>query len=391
MQVREQSPNLIQLAWIFLRLGCTSFGGPAAHLGYFRAEFVQKRAWLTEEAYANLVALCQFLPGPTSSQVGFALGLQQKGLAGALIAWVGFTTPSALLMYALAVEILTDSIAYQGVVAGLQLVAFAVVAQAVWAMTQEFCPDQPRRWMLLITTLSLWLTSIHPLTLLASMGLWALWVYQAHQQTKKSASLVLQISKPSAQGALGLFLGLLFALPWLAQSFALQEIQILNAFYYAGTWVFGGGHVVLPMLESQVVDTGWISEQAFLTGYAGAQAMPGPLFSFAAFIGTHLQGIQGGLLALLAIFLPSFLLLYGILPYWQSLQTHALVQASLMGINAGVVGILLAALYDPIFTHAISTSRELALGVIFFLLLLFNKISPLNLVILGAGVGYLVL
>ncbi|SEI39836.1 chromate transporter [Allopseudospirillum japonicum] len=391
MQAREQSPNLIQLAWIFLRLGCTSFGGPAAHLGYFRAEFVQKRVWLTEEAYANLVALCQFLPGPTSSQVGFALGLQQKGLIGALIAWVGFTAPSALLMYALATEILADSATYQGVVAGLHLVAFAVVAQAVWAMARQFCLDRPRRWMLLVTTLTLWLIQIHPLILLAGMGLWGIWIYQEHQETKKSTRLALHIPKLGAQLALGLFFCLLLALPWLTQTFAVQELQIFNAFYYAGTWVFGGGHVVLPMLESQVVETGWISEQTFLTGYAGAQAMPGPLFSFAAFVGTHLQGIQGGFIALFAIFLPSFLLLYGILPYWQILQKNALVQAALMGINVGVVGILLAALYDPIFTHAINTSRELALGVIFFLLLHFNQISPLSLVILGAGIGYLVL
>ena len=375
---------------IFLRLGLTSFGGPVAHLGYFRDEFVVRRHWLSERSYADLVALCQFLPGPASSQVGMALGLSRAGYAGALAAWLGFTLPSAiaLILFALGIASYGDAMP-AGVLHGLKVVAVAVVAQAVWGMARTLCPDVPRLSIMVAATCCVLLvpSAWGQVGVIIAAALIGLVAFRPQPGTAHEP-LPISIRRRTGLLWLALFCALLLGLPLLASLFPSPLLAMVDAFYRAGSLVFGGGHVVLPLLQSEVVPTGWVDGDAFLAGYGAAQAVPGPLFSFAAFLGASMNqapgGWLGGLVGLLAIFLPSFLLVLGALPFWEQLRRNRRTQAALMGVNAAVVGLLLAALYQPVWTSAIHRPEDFGLALVALIALLFWKLPPW-LVVLGSG------
>lgn len=375
---------------IFLRLGLTSFGGPIAHLGYFRDAFVTRRRWLSERSYADLVALCQFLPGPASSQVGIALGLSRAGYGGALAAWLGFTLPSAVVLILLALGITRHSTAIPpGALHGLKVVAVAVVAQAVWGMARNLCTDAPRvAVMLLAACVALLQTSAWgQVGVILVAGMAGLLLFKPAPPTAHD-TLPVTISRRAGALWLSLFVLLLASLPILTQLMPNPTLAVTDAFYRTGALVFGGGHVVLPLLQAEVVPRHWVSNDVFLAGYGAAQAMPGPLFTFAAFIGASMtqtpSGWLGGLLCLLAIFAPSFLLVLGALPFWESLRRSPRTQAALAGVNAAVVGLLLAALYQPVWTSAIFTARDVALALIGLLALMVWKLPPW-LVVVGSG------
>ncbi len=375
---------------IFLRLGLTSFGGPVAHLGYFRDEFVVRRNWLSERSYADLVALCQFLPGPASSQVGMALGLSRAGYAGALAAWLGFTLPSAiaLILFALGIASYGDAMP-AGVLHGLKVVAVAVVAQAVWGMARTLCPDVPRISIMVAATCCVLLvpSAWGQVGVIIAAALIGLVAFRPQPGTAHEP-LPISIRRRTGLLWLALFCALLLGLPLLASLFPSPLLAMVDAFYRAGSLVFGGGHVVLPLLQAEVVPTGWVDGDAFLAGYGAAQAVPGPLFTFAAFLGASMNqapgGWLGGLVALLAIFLPSFLLVLGALPFWEQLRRNRRTQAALMGVNAAVVGLLLAALYQPVWTSAIHRPEDFGLALVALTALLFWKLPPW-LVVLGSG------
>ncbi len=376
----------------FLKLGLTSFGGPIAHLGYFRDELVVRRKWLDESAYGDLVALCQFLPGPASSQVGFALGLRRAGPLGALAAWAAFTLPSAILLivFAAGAAALQGPVA-QGVLHGLKLVAVAVVAQAVWGMARSLTPDRQRAGialcaLVLVTLVMGAVGQIGAIVLGAAAGL----VLCRTGERSGDATLGFAVSAKAGLVAFALFVGLLVALPLLAGAIGDHGIALFDAFYRAGSLVFGGGHVVLPLLESEVVATGWLSSDAFVAGYGATQAVPGPLFTFAAYlgaVGAPPNGIVGGLVALVAIFLPGLLVLIAALPFWDRLRRRPQAQAAMRGANAAVVGILAAALYDPVWTSAVLGASDFALAAGGFLLLVMWKAPPWSVVVLLAGIG----
>ncbi|WRQ01303.1 chromate efflux transporter [Stutzerimonas stutzeri] len=385
----DRSPWAVFL--IFLRLGLISFGGPIAHLGYFRDEFVVRRQWLSERSYADLVALCQFLPGPASSQVGIALGLSRSGYRGALAAWLGFTFPSAiaLILFALGIASYGDAMP-SGVLHGLKVVAVAVVAQAVWGMARNLCPDAPRISIMAAATCFVLLVpsawgQVSVIVLAAIVGL----LLFKPQQGEAHDPLPISVRRRVGLFWLALFLALLMGLPLLAAVFPNQTLAMVDAFYRAGSLVFGGGHVVLPLLQAEVVPTGWVENDAFLAGYGAAQAVPGPLFTFAAFLGASMNqaptGWLGGLICLLAIFAPSFLLVVGALPFWEHLRRSLRTQAALLGINAAVVGLLLAALYQPVWTSAIHGPQDFGLALVALVALMFWKLPPW-LVVLGSGV-----
>jgi chromate transporter len=387
---QNRSPLTVFL--IFLRLGLTSFGGPIAHLGYFREEFVSRRKWLTEKSYADLVALCQFLPGPASSQVGIAIGLSQAGYTGALAAWLGFTLPSAfaLILFALGISHYGDMLS-PGVLHGLKIVAVAVVAHAVWGMAKSLCTDTLRISIMALATcwVLLFPTALGQVLVILAAGLFGALFFKAQAATAQD-SLPLTLGRRAGFFFLFLFFLLLGGLPLLASLFSHPALAMTDAFYRAGSLVFGGGHVVLPLLQAAVVPSGWVSGDAFLAGYGAAQAVPGPLFTFAAFLGASMQkvpsGLMGGLLCLGAIFLPSFLLVFGALPFWEGLRRSHRMQTALAGINAAVVGLLLAALYTPVWTSAIFRPQDFGLALIAFIALMFWKLPPW-LVVLGAGFG----
>lgn len=377
---------------IFLRLGLTSFGGPIAHLGYFRHEFVSRRQWMTERGYADLVALCQFLPGPTSSQVGIALGLARSGYAGAMAAWAGFTLPSAIALILFAYGISSHGDAMPpGALHGLKVVAVAVVAQAVWGMARSLCPDTPRITIMAVSACFVLLmpSTWAPLGVIALAALTGLLLFRPQPELTHDA-LPIAMSRRTGLVWLALFFALLVGLPLLAAAFPAQTLLLLDAFYRAGSLVFGGGHVVLPLLQAEVVPTGWVSNDAFLAGYGAAQAVPGPLFTFAAFLGASMNQAPtawgGGIICLLAIFAPSFLLVGGVLPLWERLRHNSHAQAALCGINAAVVGLLLAALYDPVWTNAIHTPQDFGLALIALIALIFWKLPPW-LVVIASAVG----
>ncbi len=365
----------------FTRLGLTSFGGPVAHIGYFRAEFVQRRRWLDDRAFSDLVALCQFLPGPASSQTGFALGLMRAGFPGALAAWFGFTLPSAaaLVLFAYGAGGIAASAQGQGVLHGLKLVAVAVVAQAVWGMARTLCPDRPRA---AIGTFAAGLLLLAPgpaaqLGAIVSGGLAGLALPAA--AALPAVPLGLSVRRGVAMACLALYAVLLVApLP-----------VLFAAFYRSGALVFGGGHVVLPLLRDAVVGRGLLSDGAFLAGYGAAQAVPGPLFTFAAYLGAVAAGLPGAVVALLAIFLPGMLVLLGTLPFWDALRAHPRAQAAMRGINAAVVGILGAALYTPVWTGAVLRPADLAGALVGFVLLTVWRAPPLLVVARGAAGGAL--
>jgi chromate transporter len=375
----------------FLKLGLTSFGGPIAHLGYFRDEFVTRRRWLSDQAYADLVALCQFLPGPASSQVGFALGMMRAGWLGALAAFTAFTLPSALalLVFALTAAAVSGPIG-TGVLSGLKIVAVAIVAQAVLGMARNLCPDKERA-TIAVAAIAVLAIVPGPLGMVGAIGLGALGRLALGGGTVAPAGghVPMPVSGRVAIGALVAFFGLLVLLPLLAgQS---QALAVIDSFYRAGALVFGGGHVVLPLLQAEVVQPGWVTPDTFLSGYGAAQAVPGPLFTFAAYLGAVLgpqpNGIAGATLALLAVFLPGFLLLVGVLPFWDRFRAMAPAQSMMQGANAAVVGILGAALYSPVFTSAIGDLRDFTLALFCFVLLMAWKAPPWVVVIVAAAGG----
>ena len=384
-----------QVFLIFLRLGLTSFGGPVAHLGYFRTEFVTRRHWLSERGYADLVALCQFLPGPASSQVGIALGLSQAGYRGALAAWVGFTLPSALALMLIAQGIAEAGQAMpDGIVHGLKVAAVAIVAQAVWGMGRNLCPDLPRItvmvvascWVLLMP--SAWMQ----VGVIAVAGVLGLFIFKPDQPADHDA-LPVTVSRRAGLYWLTLFFILLMGLPLLNALWSSQTLSLLAAFYRSGALVFGGGHVVLPLLQAEVVPSGWVSNETFLAGYGITQAMPGPLFTFAAFLGASMQsapsGWLGGLLCLVAIFAPSFFLVFGTLPFWEQMRRNLRMQAAMQGFNAAVVGLLLAALYQPVWITAIVQPQDVVLALVALMALMVWKLPPWQVVIMCALAGWL--
>lgn len=377
---------------IFLRLGLTSFGGPIAHLGYFREEFVTRRQWLTERSYADLVALCQFLPGPASSQVGMALGMSRAGYAGVLAAWAGFTLPSALvlILFALGIAGYGDALS-PGALHGLKIVAVAVVAQAVWGMARNLCPDALRVSIMAVAVCIVLLvpSAWGQVGVIVAAGIAGLFLFRPDRDMAHEA-LPITVSHRAGVIWLSLFFVLLIGLPILASLLPSPTMEVVDAFYRAGSLVFGGGHVVLPLLQAEVVPSGWVSNEAFLAGYGAAQAVPGPLFTFAAFLGASSadapSGWLGGGIALVAIFVPSFLLVAGALPFWEQLRRSPRTQAALAGVNAAVVGLLLAALYNPVWTSAILAPQDFGLALIALVALIFWKLPPW-LVVLASGLG----
>jgi chromate transporter len=385
--------SALEVLGAFLSLGLTSFGGPVAHLGYFRREFVERRGWLDEAAYADIVALCQFLPGPASSQTGLMIGLSRAGYAGAAAAWIGFTSPSALAMtlFALAAPALTQALG-GGWLHGLRLAAVAVVAQAVLAMSRSLTPDAPRASVAVAAALAaLWAPS--PLTQLAvivvglAIGLFAF----RSEVAGRRPPLPVFVGRGVAMTALALFGGLLILLPLAARLTGDHGLDLFARFYRVGSLVFGGGHVVLPLLQAEVVPPGWIGQGAFLTGYGAAQAVPGPLFTFAAYLGAAMgpapNGWAGAAICLSAIFLPSFLLIVGVAPFWNALRDRPGARGALAGANAAVVGLLAAALYTPVWTSAVTNPTDVGLVLVAFLLLAGWRTPPWLVVGLSAVVA----
>lgn len=369
------------------KLGLTSFGGPIAHLGYFHEEYVNRKKWIDEQSYSNLVALCQFLPGPASSQVGIAVGIERAGILGGIAAWLGFTLPSAIALVLFAQLLRGANIQQAGWIQGLLIAAVAVVAQAVWSMATKLAPDKPRGTIALlaaVTTL-LWSTPISQVFMLVIAGLVGLLFFK-REKGNALPPLRTPISRTTGVIAWIVFFGILTLLPVLQTIRPNETLAIFDQFYRAGALVFGGGHVVLPLLQHAVVPSGWMSNQQFLAGYGAAQAVPGPLFTFAAYLGAFTYGIWGALTALVAIFLPAFLLVVGALPFWHAIQQKPRFQAALSGINAAVVGILLAALYNPVWTSAIKNPADFCLAIAAFGLLALWKLPPW-VVVLFAAVG----
>jgi chromate transporter len=378
----------------FLKLGLTSFGGPVAHLGYFRAEFVERRCWLDDKSFSDLVALCQFLPGPASSQVGMALGLGRAGWPGALAAWVAFTLPSAiaLILFAFGVSHWTF-LSQSGAVHGLKVVAVAVVAQAVWGMAKSLCPDRPRAGIaigaaLLVLAIPSAAGQIAAIAAGGVIGRWGLKLNHLSAAQHRDYG----VSKAVGAIFLLLFVALLGILPAIAAMSHSTWLSATSVFYKAGALVFGGGHVVLPLLQSGVVPSGWVSNDAFLAGYGAAQAVPGPLFTFAAYLGAVMASPLGGWLSgfalLVAIFTPAFLLIAGALPFWELLRQRDSVQRAMAGVNAAVVGVLAAALYDPVWTSAIHSRSDFGLALAAFGLLVYGRLSPFLVVALAALAGW---
>jgi len=375
----QRSRSVVQVFLIFLRLGLTSFGGPVAHIAYFRDEFVAQRKWFSEKTYTEIVALCQFLPGPASSQVGLAIGLSSAGYRGALAAWLGFTLPSAIAitLFAFGINAFSyDSIA--GAVYGLKIVAVAIIAQAIWGMARTLCPDLARISLMVIATLLVNFISgsTGQVAAIIACGLLGLALVKLDNSPSK-VELVIKSSKRVGCIFLSLFFILLITLPAITYLYPSQTSEVISSFYQAGSLVFGGGHVVLPLLQEEVVTPGHLSNETFLAGYGAAQAVPGPLFTFASFLGASMYdgtlGWYGSIICLLAIFLPAFLLIAGILPFWQSIRNNSYAQKALAGANAGVVGLLIAALYNPVWTSTIHNFTDILLVIFALTTLIFFK------------------
>lgn len=382
--------SLLEILLVSTRLGLTSFGGPVAHLGYFHNEYIQRRKWMDEKSYADLVALCQFLPGPASSQVGIGIGVMRAGVLGGIVSFLGFTLPSviALIIFALILQGL--NIGDTGWIHGLKIVAVAVVAHAILGMAQKLTPDLKRKALALfalVVTL-LWQTAFTQVGAIVISAIIGFILYKQHTESDDSR-IQFPISRGFAVICLSLFFGLLILLPILREVTSLSWIAMFDSFYRSGSLVFGGGHVVLPLLEREFVPTGWLSEEAFLAGYGAAQAVPGPLFTFAAYLGAVMDGWQGGLLATIAIFLPAFLLILGTLPFWDSLRRKPKIKGALMGMNAAVVGILISAFYQPIWTSSILAPIDFAFAAILFSMLVYWKLPPWIIVVIGAIGGSL--
>jgi chromate transporter len=375
---------------VFLKLGLSSFGGPIAHIGYFREEFVVRRRWLGEPTFGDLVALCQFLPGPASSQTGFAIGLVRAGYGGALAAWVGFTLPSAILMvlFAYGARVLSGPIG-AGLLHGLKLVAVAIVAQAVWGMARSLCPDRARASIATLSALII-LLSASSLAQIGAIVLGGILGLRLCREAPPAAEghIALSISRRVGFVALAAYFLLLVGLPLAQKLSGSEALGLFDAFYRSGALVFGGGHVVLPLLRGAFVAPGWIGDDAFLAGYGAAQAVPGPLFTFAAYLGTLVRprphGVTGAALGLFAIFLPGILILLGALPFWDGFRKRVAAQAAMRGVNAAVVGLLGAALYTPLWTSSVRGPGDFGLALAGFILLTVWRLPPLVVVIVSA-------
>lgn len=383
---------LLEILFVSTRLGLTSFGGPIAHLGYFHHEYVRKRKWMDEKSYADLVALCQFLPGPASSQVGIGIGVMRAGVIGGIVSFLGFTLPSVIALIVFASVLQGMDINDAGWIHGLKIVAVAVVAHAIVGMAQQLAPDTKRKAiaLLALTVTLLWQTAYTQIAIILLSAVLGYLIYQKQNQDQNSQTpFSIPLSRGLAIICLLLFFGLLILLPVLREVTSLRWIAMFDSFYRAGALVFGGGHVVLPLLEKEFVPTGWLSEADFLAGYGAAQAVPGPLFTFAAYLGAVMNGWIGGAVATVAIFLPAFLLVLGTLPFWNDLRRNPKIKGALMGVNAAVVGILIAAFYQPIWTSSIQGPMDFALAAVLFSLLVHWKLPPWMIVVIGAVGGML--
>jgi len=394
----DDRPGVLKIFLTFLMLGATAFGGPVAHLGYFRIQFVDRLRWVDERAYADLVSLCQFLPGPSSSQTGIAIGMMQRGWLGGAAAWLGFTTPAVIIMIALGFGLsFAQTAVGQGVIHGLKLAAVAVIANALWSMARSACGTATQAsFAVLACVAMLFATAAWQQILVIALAALA-----GALMIREDSSNTDPLTKRSGSKFLGtilfmVFLILLLGLPLLTKTFASGNLEAFAIFYRVGSLVFGGGHVVLPMLEAELVPTGWISADTFLAGYGAAQAIPGPMFALTGYLGnvidpssSYLGGWTGGLIAIVAVFLPSFLLLGAALPYWDALRSRARVRSALSGVNAAVVGLLLAVLYTPVWTSTVQNIVDFATVVIASLLLSMWKVPPWLVVLLAAFTGLL--
>jgi len=389
--------SALEVLGVATRLGLTSFGGPIAHLGYFHEEYVVRRRWIDEARYADLVALCQFLPGPASSQVGIAVGIWRAGLLGGVAAWLGFTLPSAVALVAFAYALRTIGVGDAGWLHGLKVVAVAVVAQAVWGMARSLTPDRNRVSLAILASLVV-LASRTPATqvlVIVAAGLIG-WIFLGATPPAPGTSSTTHVprGKGVALVSLALFVALLVGLPIARQVVPSHPLAVFDSFYRTGSLVFGGGHVVLPLLQSEVVTPGWVTNEEFIAGYGAAQAVPGPLFTFAGYLGAVMHqppnGWMGAVWALAAIFLPSFLLVIGTLPFWESLRGRSRSQAALRGINCAVVGLLLAAFFDPVWTSAITSRADFGLALVAFGMLVFWRVPPWLVVVIAAVAGALI-
>jgi len=380
----------LEVLRVFFKLGVTSFGGPIAHIGYFREEFVVRRRWLDEQAFVDLVALCQFLPGPASSQVGFSIGLMRAGYAGGLAAWTGFTLPSAIVMvlFAYGAGALSGPLG-AGLLHGLKLVAVAIVAQAVYGMARTLCPDRERASIAVAAALIILFStsSIAQIGSIVLGGAAGLWLCRGAPPAIAD-HLAVPVSRTAGLVALSAYFVLLLGLPILRSLEPAQGLAVFEAFYRSGALVFGGGHVVLPLLREAFVTPGWVSDDVFLAGYGAAQAVPGPLFTFAAYLGAVVKatphGVPGAALGLFGIFLPGILILLGTLPFWDTFRKRAGAQAAMRGVNAAVVGLLGAALYNPVWITSVKTSGDFAVALLGFVLLMVWRAPPLVVVVISA-------
>ncbi|UKS28827.1 chromate efflux transporter [Paenibacillus sp. HWE-109] len=388
LQSVKRSPYL-EVLWVSTKLGLTSFGGPIAHLGYFHHEYIQKRKWMDEKSYADLVALCQFLPGPASSQVGIGIGTIRAGLLGGALAWLGFTLPSILILLFFALLVKTMDMSSAGWIHGLKIVAVAIVAQAVLSMGKKLAATKSTASIALVAAsiTLLWHEVYSQLLIICLAGLIGMFAFQTVPQQENNSLIEIRVPRSAAILCLILYILLMVVLPTISSLGHSQSLALFDSFYRVGSLVFGGGHVILPLLEREVVPPDWISKEVFLAGYGAAQAVPGPLFTFATYLGAMFLGFKGAVVGTLAIFLPAYLLIVGALPFWKSLRASLKVQGALIAINAAVVGILLAALYNPLWTTAIVHSTDFALALLLFGLLVVWKSPPWIIVLLGAGAG----
>ena len=382
--------SLLEIFLVSTRLGLTSFGGPTAHLGYFHEEYVRRRKWMDEKSYADLVALAQFLPGPASSQVGIGIGVMRAGILGGIISFIGFTLPSVIALILFALLLTEFDIGNAGWIHGLKIVAVAIVAHAIIGMAKNLTPDIKRKAIALFALIGtlLWQTAFTQVGVILIAALIGFILFKQHDEIEE-ASAQFPIAKKVSVICLLLFFGLLFLLPVIREVTGSYWVAMFDSFYRAGSLVFGGGHVVLPLLEQELVPTGWISEEAFLAGYGATQAVPGPLFTFAAYLGTIMKGWQGGLVATFAVFLPAFLLIIGALPFWDRLRSNPKIKGAIMGVNAAVIGILISAFYFPIWTSSILVPADFALAAILFSMLAYWKLPPWIIVVSGAIGGTL--
>ncbi|MBW8348601.1 chromate transporter [Bacillus sp. IITD106] len=387
---KKDLKTLLEILFVSTKLGLTSFGGPIAHLGYFHEEYIRRRKWMDEKSYADLVALCQFLPGPASSQVGIGIGVMRAGILGGMISFLGFTLPSVIALIVFALILKGFDIGNAGWIHGLKLVAVAVVGHAILGMAQKLTPDLKRKAIALmaLVLILLWQTTFTQVGVILLSAFIGFVLYKNHSDEENS-NIHFPISRKIGIICLSLFFGFLILLPILREISSLDWVAMFDSFYRSGSLVFGGGHVVLPLLEREFVPTGWLSEESFLAGYGAAQAVPGPLFTFAAYLGAVMNGWSGGVIATIAIFLPAFLLILGTLPFWDQLRRNPKIKGALMGVNAAVVGILIAAFYEPIWTSSILKPIDFAFAAVLFSMLVYWKLPPWIIVVTGAIGGYL--